>query len=75
MILLSVCWLFIAVFVGLVAYDAGYARGRDEGSREVYATARRGLFRALRDRCMDPLTSHEARSGAWRVVRQAVRDE
>lgn len=72
-VMLSVVWLGVVALVGYVAFDAGYERGYRDGSAETYSSGRRSLFRALREKCSDPLASKEQRSGAWKVVRKAVR--
>lgn len=56
-----------------VALHEAYKWGRLQGSLEAHAQLRRGLFRAVRDTCDDPLASGERRQGAFAVVQRAVR--
>lgn len=67
-------WLCAAwvVLTALATHEA-YKWGLSEGREETYAHVNKMMFRAVRETCADPTATQERRTGAYHVVRKAVR--
>lgn len=68
-LVLLLVWVCVTVFALHEAYKWGRLHERIDANVRLH----RGLFRALRDTCDDPQATDDLRTGAFAVVRKAVR--